>query len=130
VDEEAKVRGIVHVVEEAKSYGDRGFRKRLFVLEQEDGRFPNYIPLELVKEDCELADELKVGDDIEVTYRLRGRRWQKDDRSEPKYFLNAEAREIKVIGQGAGAGAPPSRDDGDPGYGAPPADEDDDPIPF
>ena len=28
MDEEAKVRGIVYVVEEAKTYGARGFRKR------------------------------------------------------------------------------------------------------
>ncbi len=31
---EGKVKGIVHVVEETKTYGQKGFRKRLVVLER------------------------------------------------------------------------------------------------
>lgn len=100
-----KVRGVVELIEETKSYGQSGFQKRLVVLEQEDGRFSNYIPLEFIQANCELADGLNVGDDVEVTYRLTGRKWQRDAKSETKYFLNAEALSFSVVKAAGGSGA-------------------------
>jgi hypothetical protein len=98
---EAKVRGIVNVVEETKTYGQKGFQKRLVVLEQNDERFTNLIPLEFLRDNCAAADDLNVGDDVEVSYKLSGRKWQRDPSSEVKYFLSAEAISFKIVG-GAG----------------------------
>jgi hypothetical protein len=97
---EAKVSGVVHVIEETKSYGNKGFRKRLVVLEQDKGSFTNYVPVEFVRDSCESVDDLNVGDEIEVTYRLNGRRWQRDAASEVKYFLSAEAMSFKLLNSG------------------------------
>jgi hypothetical protein len=94
---DAKVRGIVHLIEDTKSYGQKGFRKRTVVLEQNLGRFTNYVPVEFTNDGCDSADSLNVGDEIEIAYRLNGRRWQKDPSSEVKFFLNAEALGFKVI---------------------------------
>ncbi|NIP84317.1 MAG: DUF3127 domain-containing protein [Planctomycetales bacterium] len=94
---DAKVRGVVHLVEETKSYGQSGFQKRLVVLEQDQGRFTSYIPLELIRDHCPLADELNVGDEVEASYRLNGRKWQRDERSEVKYFLSAEVTGFEVL---------------------------------
>ena len=58
---DAKVRGTVHVIEDTKTYGQKGFRKRLLVLEQENERFTNYIPVEFLRDDCDRADGLEVG---------------------------------------------------------------------
>ena len=104
--EAPKVRGIVHLVEDSKTYGERGFRKRLVVLEQPDGRFTNYVPVEFVQADCELADGLSAGDEVEVSYRLRGRKWQRDEESETKYFLSAEAYKVSVVDRGSDQGPP------------------------
>jgi hypothetical protein len=94
---DAKVRGVVHFIDQAKTYGQKGFRKRLVVLEQDNGRFTNYVPLEFTNDGCDSVDELQVGDEAEISYRLSGRKWQKDSQSEIKYFLNAEATGFKVI---------------------------------
>jgi hypothetical protein len=94
------VRGVIHLIEDTKTFGQKGFRKRLVVLQQEKGSFTNYIPVEFVKEGCDAADELGVGDEIEVTYRLSGRRWQKDAASEPKYFLSAEGLSFRRLSAG------------------------------
>ena len=94
---DAKVSGIVHLIDETKTYGQKGFRKRLVVLEQDKGSFTNYVPIEFVKDACETVDELSVGDEVEVTYRLNGRRWQRDQQSEVKYFLSAEALNFRVV---------------------------------
>ena len=123
---DATVRGKVHLIEETKTYGQKGFRKRLVVLEQDGDRFTNYIPLEFVYEGCDSVDELNVGDEVEVTYRLSGRRWQRDADSEVKFFLNAEATGFKVLGKKEeyDEGTPPARDDADAPFDA------DEEIPF
>jgi hypothetical protein len=92
---EMVVRGIVHLIEETKTFGQKGFRKRLVVLEQDDGRFTNYIPVEFVYDGCDAVDDLKVGEEIEIPFRLSGRKWQRDPNSEVKFFLSAEATEFR-----------------------------------
>ena len=97
------VRGVVHLVEETKTFGQKGFRKRLVVLEQSKGTFTNFIPVEFVKDGCDAVDDLNVGDEIEVTYRLSGRRWQRDASSETKYFLSAEGITFRRVSGSARA---------------------------
>lgn len=97
---DTKIRGIVHLIEETKTFGQKGFRKRLVVLEQDNGRFTNFIPFEFIGDACDSVDSLQVGDDIEVNYRLSGRKWQKDSQSEVKYFLSAEATGYRLAGGG------------------------------
>jgi len=96
------VRGVVHLIEETKTFGQKGFRKRLVVLEQAKGTFTNYIPVEFVKDGCDAVDAVGVGEEIEVTYRLSGRRWQRDAASEAKYFLSAEALSFRRLAEGGG----------------------------
>lgn len=95
---DTKVSGVVHLIEDTKEYGKNGFRKRLVVLEQENGSFTNYIPVEFIKDSCDTVDDMNVGDEVEVKYRLSGRRWQRDEASEVKFFLSAEAMSFKVTG--------------------------------
>ncbi len=98
---EAKVTGIVHLIEETKTYGAKGFRKRVVVLEQDKGSFTNYVPIEFTRESCDTVDDMNVGDEVEVQYRLNGRRWQKDEQSEVKFFVNVEAVSFRITGDGA-----------------------------
>lgn len=115
---EATVTGQVHLIEQTKSFGQKGFRKRTVVLEQVTGRFTNYLPLEFIADSCDMVDNLNVGDTIKVTYRLTGRKWQRDEQSEVKYFLSAEATDYELLKAGEGAAAAPN-DEADFG----PADE-------
>ena len=126
---EAKVRGIVHFVDETKSYGQKGFRKRVVVLEQANERFTNYIPVEFTQDNCDTVDALNVGDDVEITYRLNGRKWQRDPQSEVKYFLNAEARSYQLVGDaGSGSQGGPATDDANDALAQAGAEDED--VPF
>ena len=124
---QAIVQGQVHVLEDTKTYGQKGFQKRLMVLEQDNGRFVNYIPVEFISDSCASADELAVGDQVEVTYRLSGRKWQRDEQSDVKYFLSAEVMSFKKQGSGSG-GSAPSVDDANATLDA--AYDSDDNVPF
>jgi hypothetical protein len=97
---DAKVSGVVHLIEETKTYGNKGFRKRLVVLEQDKGSFTNYVPIEFIRDSCDSVDDMSLGDEVEVTYRLGGRRWQRDEASEVKFFLSAEAMSFKILQSG------------------------------
>lgn len=124
---DAKVTGHVHLIEETKTFGQKGFRKRLVVLEQNNGRFPSYIPVEFLQDACDQVDTLKVGDEVEVSYRLNGRKWQRDPQSEVKFFLSCEALNFRVLGGGDPAGAfsgDPNSDFAEAAY------EDDEDVPF
>lgn len=128
---DAKVRGVVHLIEETKTYGQKGFRKRLVVLEQDNDRFTNYIPFEFIQDACDLVDDLNVGDEAEITYRLSGRKWQRDANSEVKFFLNAEATAFKVLSGSASPGSSSSpKEDDDPNAGLSEAAYDEEDIPF
>jgi hypothetical protein len=120
------VRGVVHLIEPTKTFGQKGFRKRLVVLEQTKGTFTNYVPVEFVKDGCDAVDELGVGDEIEVTYRLSGRRWQRDEASEVKFFLSAEGLSFRKLSESGGGGG--ARGDVDPNDAFAEAGDDD--VPF
>ncbi len=95
---DGKARGVVHFIDQTKTFGQKGFRKRMVVLEQDKGRFVNYIPLEFMQDGCDSVDQLNVGDEVEIQYRLSGRKWQKDADSEVKFFLTAEALSFTTLG--------------------------------
>lgn len=95
---DGKVSGKVHFIDDTKTFGQNGFRKRVVVLEQDSGRFTNYIPVEFIQESCDAVDSLNVGDEAEIIFQLTGRKWQRDAASEVKYFLNAQASSFRVIG--------------------------------
>lgn len=104
----ATVSGVVHLIEDTKTFGAKGFRKRMVVLEQDNGRFVNYIPVEFIQDGCDAVDDLSVGDKVEVRYRLTGRKWQRDPGSETKYFLSAEAQGFSRQDGGSASGKKPA----------------------
>ena len=92
------VTGVVSVIGKTTEYGTKGFQKREVVLEQQQGEWVNYIPVEFTYEDCDLVDRLQQGDEITVEYELKGRKYQPKDASgapdpskDPKYFVNIHA---------------------------------------
>ena len=102
---DGRVKGKVCVIEETKTYGQKGFRKRLVVLEQDTGRFPNYVPVDFIQDACDDVDQMAVGNEVEIAFRLSGRKWQRDPTAEVKYFLNAEATGFEILSGGAAPAA-------------------------
>lgn len=94
-----KVRGVVCVLGETQTFGASGFRKRGLVLEQDKGRFTNFIPLDFTRDACDTADDIRVGDEIEVKYTLGGRKWEKDG-GDTRYFLSAEVVDFTIVREG------------------------------
>ncbi len=83
------------------------FRKREFVLEVQDGQYPEQIKFQLVMDKTSLVDQFKVGDEVKIAFNLRGRGYNKN--GQMMYFTNLEAWRIEPAGaagaaQGGGYG--------------------------
>mgnify|MGYP003435590280 CR=1 FL=1 len=73
------------------------FRKREFVVEEKtsggDGKmYIESIKFQLVQDKCDLLDKVNINDDVEVSFNLRGKRYEKDGKV--NYFTNLDAWQI------------------------------------
>ena len=67
------------------------FRKREFVVEySENSQYPEFIKFELFQDKVEIIDGYKVGDEVEVAFNLKGRKWN-DPKGGVKYFNTLQA---------------------------------------
>ncbi len=121
------IKGKVHEVSDVMNVTDT-FRKRELVIEfAENPQYPEYVKFEAIQDRVSLMDPLKVGDDVEVFFNLKGRAWT-DKTGKKQYFNTLQIWKVNVLGADAGSSA------ASPQY-APPVDvsaspgEDDD-LPF
>ena len=79
--------GKVKLIQELKTF-DSGFRKREIVVTVEDGRYPQDISLEFVQDKVDLVEGVSEGEDVTVTFDIRGREYN------GRYFNNLQAWRI------------------------------------
>lgn len=85
------------------------FKKREFVVEYaENPQYPEFIKFELTQDRCDLVSAFKPGEEIEVWFNLRGRKWT-DPKGEVKYFNSLQAWRIQQPTQESPQG-PPAED--------------------
>ncbi|MCC2546323.1 DUF3127 domain-containing protein [Hymenobacter sp. BT175] len=92
--------GRLHEIFDEQQVSDK-FRKREFVLEVQEGQYPEHIKFQLVQDKTALIDAYKMGDEVKVTFNLRGRGFNKN--GQMLYFTNLEAWRIEA-GTGGGQG--------------------------
>ncbi len=51
------------------------FKKRTFVLTDGAASYPNFIEFQVSQKNVDLLDSVNVGDEVEVTFGLKGRNW-------------------------------------------------------
>ncbi len=80
-----------------------GFSKREFVLEIPDGKYPQVIKFETVRDKTALLDGLNIGEQVKVTFDIRGNEYN------GRYYVNLNAWKIEKAGAGASSPNPPSQ---------------------
>ena len=99
------VTGRLHEIFDEQQVSEK-FRKREFVLEVQDGQYPQHIKFQLTQDKVALVESFKMGDEVKVTFDLRGRGFNKN--GQMLYFTNLEAWKIEAGGAanyGGGGGA-------------------------
>ncbi|WP_310395741.1 DUF3127 domain-containing protein [Hymenobacter sp.] len=94
------VTGRLHEIFDEQQVSEK-FRKREFVLEVQDGQYPEHIKFQMVQDKTSLIDPYKMGDEVKVTFNLRGRGFNKN--GQMLYFTNLEAWKIEAAAGGTGS---------------------------
>ena len=71
------------------------FKKRELVIEYCEWEYPEYIKFELIQDKCDLLNNYKIGDNIEVSFNLKGRKWVKPD-GKTQYFNSLQAWRVQA----------------------------------
>lgn len=96
--------GIVKVLNDTQQVTDT-FQKREFVVTDASSQYPQDILFQAVQGNCDKLNDVNVGDQITVSFNLRGREWT-SPQGEVKYFNSLDAWNIVKAGAGAPAAAP------------------------
>ena len=76
------------------------FKKRSFVIEYSNNpMYVDYISMELVQDKCSMLDNFKVGDYVNVSFNLRGKKWV-DNENNVRYFNSIQAWRIEKVSSG------------------------------
>jgi len=95
------VTGRLHEIFDEQQVSEK-FRKREFVLEVQDGQYPQQIKFQLTQDKTSVIDPFKMGDEVKVTFDLRGRGFNKN--GQMLYFTNLEAWRIEAAGAAPAGG--------------------------
>ena len=98
-----EVTGKIKKIDETKTFGNNGLRKRELVLTT-DEQYPQMLLIEFVQDKCDILNAFNVGDDIKVSINLRGREWINPE-GQAKYFNSIQGWRVENAGQGAAGDA-------------------------
>jgi len=121
------ITGTVIKLEAPQAFGAKGFRKAVCVVETQDEKFPQKIPVEASGKKADLFTEANIceGDTVTISANLQGREWQ------GKYFLSLGAWKVQLESEGS---TRPTAERREPAPRQPipdaPADDFDSSIPF
>lgn len=100
-----EVTGKIKKIDETKTYGNNGFRKREVVLTT-DEQYPQFLLIEFVQDKCDLLNNFNVGEDVRISINLRGREWVNPE-GETRYFNSIQGWRIEKLQTGATGEVPP-----------------------
>ena len=98
-----EVTGKLLVKYDAQQVNDR-FKKREFVLELAEeingNVYTNYAKMQLVQQKCDILDRFNEGDNVKVSFNIKGNRWERDGKV--NFITNLDAWRIENAAAGAG----------------------------
>ena len=100
-----EIAGKIKWIDETKTYGTNGFRKREVVVTTEE-QYPQHILVEFIQDKCDLLNAYQVGQSVKIGINLRGREWV-NPQGETKYFNSVQGWRIEEAGAAAPSEMPP-----------------------
>jgi single-strand DNA-binding protein len=91
-----ELEGILKHVYDVQTFAS-GFSKREFVVEVADGKFPQMIKFECVKDKTSMLDSVSVGDTVKVAFDIRGSEYKE------RFYVNLNAWKLSKADGGGGS---------------------------
>jgi hypothetical protein len=91
------MKGTIKRIEPIVEVSDK-FKKRELHLSVMDGQYEQIINIEFHQDNCAKLDNFGAGQEVEVDFNIRGREWQKDDKSPIRVFNTLAGWKIEAVG--------------------------------
>ncbi|MGO1584601.1 DUF3127 domain-containing protein [Mesonia sp.] len=93
-----EIEGKIKKIDETKTYGSNGFRKREVVITTEE-QYPQHILVEFIQDKCDLLNSYQEGQAVKIGINIRGREWV-SPQGETKYFNSLNGWRIENLQAG------------------------------
>lgn len=100
-----KAKGVVKTIGPTVNVTEK-FTKREFVIEIKDGMYPQSIQFQMAQDKCSLLDTVGMGQEVEVSFNLRGREWTDPKTNQVKVFNTLDAFRIESVPSSAPKAVP------------------------
>ncbi len=90
-----EISGKIKWIDDIKTYGTNGFRKREVVITTQE-QYPQNILLEFIQDKCELLDNYSIDENVKIGINIRGREWINPE-GQTKYFNSIQGWRIEKI---------------------------------
>jgi len=91
--------GIIHKICDTVHISET-FKKRAFIIESSetkgDRTFTELVQFEFIQDKCDLLDGFKIGDQVNIGFNLKGRKWT-SPQGEDRFFNTLQAWMINVL---------------------------------
>jgi hypothetical protein len=88
-----KLTGAIKMIADTNQVSEK-FSKRDFVVTDNSSMYPQDVLFQITQDKCNVLDAYSVGDQVEVSWNLKGREWESPT-GEVKYFNTLEAWRIE-----------------------------------
>ena len=89
-----KMKGVVHKVGQTMIVSEKFSKRELVMVDNSDANYPQYVSFEFTQDKTSLLDNVMEGQEIELSFNLRGREW-KSPQGDVKYFNTLQGWKIE-----------------------------------
>lgn len=100
-----EIKGIVHEVGATQQVTESFKKRDLIVAYAENPQFVEYVRMEATQDRVSIFDNLNIGDEIEVSFNLRGRPWTNKE-GVTTYFNSLVAWRVVKLAEGSVPSSP------------------------
>jgi hypothetical protein len=92
-----KMKGVIKVIRQTQQVSDKFSKREFVVTDGTDDKYPQDIMFELTQDKTSLLDSVMEGQEVEVSFNLRGREWRSPS-GDVKYFNTLNAFKVETMG--------------------------------
>lgn len=89
-----KMKGVVHKVGQTIIVSEKFSKRELVMVDNSDANYPQYVSFEFTQDKTSLLDNVMEGQEIELSFNLRGREWT-SPAGDVKYFNTLQGWKIE-----------------------------------
>jgi hypothetical protein len=92
-----KLNGVIKVIKPTQQVSEKFSKREMVITDLSEPQYPQDIQLEFTQDKVSLLDSMMEGQEVEVSFNLKGREWTSPT-GDVKYFNTLQAFRIEKVG--------------------------------